>query len=83
MPVTIEVLFFAQLREAVGSAKRSLEVAEGTTVDGLVAAIAAWPEWEPVSALPLSYAVNERLVDGGHRLRDGDTLALLTPISGG
>jgi molybdopterin converting factor small subunit len=83
LPVTIEVLFFAQLKEAVGSARRSVEVADGTTVDGVVAAISAWPEWEPVSALPLSYAVNERLVGGEHRLHDGDTLALLTPISGG
>jgi molybdopterin converting factor small subunit len=81
--VTIELLFFAQLKEAVGSGGRSLHVAEGATVDDVVAAIRDWPEWRPVSTLPLAYAVNERVVAGNHRLNDGDTLALLTPISGG
>ena len=81
--MTIEVLFFAQLKEAVGSGGRSLQAPDGATVDDVVTAIRDWPEWSPVSALPLSYAVNEKLVGGNHRLSDGDTLALLTPISGG
>lgn len=83
MFVTIELLFFAQLKDAVGGGERSVQADEGATVDDVVAAIRDWPEWQSVSALPLSYAVNERLVAGDHRLNDGDTLALLTPISGG
>jgi len=81
--IIIEVLFFAQLREAVGSASRTVELADGATVDAAVAALRAWPQWETVASLPLSYAVNERVVRGSHELRDGDRLALLTPISGG
>ena len=81
--MTIELLFFEQLKEAVGGGSRSYQAADGATVDEVVAAIRRWPEWQVVSALPLSYAVNERLVGGDHRLRDGDRLALLTPISGG
>jgi molybdopterin synthase sulfur carrier subunit len=79
----IEVLFFAQLRDAVGCDSKSLDVAEGSTVDETIAAIRKWPEWSPVATLPLTAAVNERLVDGSHPLREGDRLALLTPISGG
>ena len=81
--MTIELLFFAQLREAVGGGERTVQVAEGATVDDVVAVIRDWPEWQAVSALPLTFAVNETLVAGTHRLIDGDTLALLTPISGG
>jgi molybdopterin converting factor small subunit len=81
--VKIEVLFFAQLKEAVGSGARTLELADSATVDEAVAALRAWPEWSGVSSLPLSFAVNERVVGGDHRLQEGDRLALLTPISGG
>jgi molybdopterin converting factor small subunit len=81
--VKIEVLFFAQLREAVGGGRRSLEVPGEATVNDAVEVIRAWPEWESVAELPLTFAVNERVVGGGHRLQHGDTLALLTPISGG
>lgn len=79
----IEVLFFAQLREAVGCERKTLDVAAGATVEGCVAAIRRWPEWDSVSRIPLTYAVNERIVDGRHPLSEGDRLALLTPISGG
>jgi molybdopterin converting factor small subunit len=36
-----------------------------------------------VRALPLSFAVNEEIVDRTRSLRDGDRLALLPPVSGG
>ena len=81
--MTIEVLFFAQLKEAMGCAKRSVDVEDGATVDGLVAMITAWPEWKPVCHLPLVIAVNERVTDTNQRLKDGDTVALIPPVSGG
>jgi molybdopterin converting factor small subunit len=81
--VKIEILFFAQIKDAVGSGNSKLELPDGATVDDAVTAVRAWPEWTSVSSLPLSYAVNERVVNGDHRLHEGDRLALLTPISGG
>jgi molybdopterin converting factor small subunit len=79
----IEVLFFAQLREAVGDSMRVLEVGGTPVVSDVIAVIEKWPEWRAVSSLPLTFAVNERVVDAGHQLGDGDRLALLTPIQGG
>jgi molybdopterin synthase sulfur carrier subunit len=81
--MTIELLFFAQLKEAVGAGSRKIDAADGATVADVVEEVRRWPQWGPVSELPLSFAVNERIVGRDHRLRDGDTLALLTPISGG
>jgi molybdopterin converting factor small subunit len=79
----ITVLYFAQLKEAFGSDRDLLDVPAGATVDDVVASLRDRTEWSAVSSLPLRYAVNERIVDAGTKLGDGDRLALLTPISGG
>ena len=79
----IEVLFFAQLREAIGDSRRVIDVERAAVVSDVVSLIEKWPEWRAVSSLPLTFAVNERVVDGRHPLGDGDRLALLTPIQGG
>lgn len=79
----VDILMFAQLKEAVGSATRTISLEDGATVEDVVAVVRSWPEWETVVSLPLTFAVNERVVEGGYPLSDGDRVALLTPISGG
>ena len=79
----IEILFFAQLKEALGRDDETLDVDDTSTVADVVSVLAERPEWGPVQALPLSYAVNEEHVDGSHTLGEGDRLALLPPVSGG
>ena len=81
--MTITVLYFAQLKEAFGKDGETLDVPDVTTVDDVVAGLRERREWAVISSLPLRYAVNERIVDGGTKLAGGDRLALLTPISGG
>jgi molybdopterin converting factor small subunit len=81
--MTVELLFFAQLKEALGRSHEVLEVAEGQTVDDVVGLLRDRSEWRSVASLPLAFAVDERIVGGDHELRDGDRLALLTPLSGG
>ena len=81
--IRIELLFFAQIREALGRERERLEIEDGTTVDDVVGRLRSRPEWRDVDSLPLRFAVNERIVDGDHRLSDGERLALLTPVSGG
>ena len=81
--MTIEVLFFAQLREQLGTERTSLEVPPGFKVQDVMRRLQAHPEWQSAARLPLTYAVNEHIVDNDHPLRDGDRLALLTPVSGG
>ena len=74
----IRVLFFAQLKENFG-AERVLEAPEGMTVGRLATQLTA----VAAAALPLVYAVNENFVLSDQTLQDGDTLALMTPMSGG
>lgn len=81
--MTVDLLYFAQIREAFGKNGETVDVEDGTTVEQLVATLRSREEWKSVASLPMSYAVNECVVDGGTRLRPGDRVAILTPISGG
>ncbi len=79
--ITVELLFFAQLREALGKDHEVLELEEGRTIDEVVASLRSRAEWRSVASLPLTFAVNEQVVSGTHTLRDGERLAILTPVS--
>ena len=79
----IEVLFFAQLRAALGTEREILDVQEGGKVSDVVSALRSRPAWRDIALLPLSYAVNEEFVEETCALHDGDRVALLTPVSGG
>ncbi len=81
--MNIEILFFAQLRDSFGTQCASMRLTPGDTVEAAVEQLAAKPEWRTVQALPLTFAVNEEVVGRSHPLKDGDRLAVLTPVSGG
>lgn len=77
----IIVRLFATYREAVGSSVLRWEVAEGATVEdlwrGLREAYPNLPQVKPAAAINAEYA---RLDE---RLRAGDEVAFLPPVSGG
>ncbi len=88
----VKVFFFAQLREAFGEAETSVVVEEGMTAGRLAgrllrsvaaATSLAMTENGDSGTFPLLYAVNEHFVEPEDVLKDGDTLALMTPVSGG
>ncbi len=77
------ILLFAQLAETVGANHLTLEVSDGSTVsDALDTLSARHPgiaELRPI----LAVAVNERYSTQTTVLTDGDTIALIPPVSGG
>jgi molybdopterin converting factor small subunit len=81
--VKIELLFFAQIKEAFGADGETIDIGEGTTVNEVVGELRTRDQWKTVASIPLLYAVNEKIAGGTQVLRPGDRLALLTPISGG
>lgn len=81
--MTIEVLLFAQLREALGVDRMTVSLHGEGTVDDVIRMVAEQPGWDAVSSIPLRVAVNERIVERDQRLTSGDRVALLTPVSGG
>ena len=79
----IKFLLFSGLREAVGKGEIELIVPEGTSVGSLVEFLPE--EFSKVNDLMACsrWAVNEAFVDKERILRDGDTVALISPVSGG
>ena len=79
----ITVRLFAAYREAVGSPTVAVSVPSGTT------AASVWPvlvELYPQlgdAIVPSTFAVNDDVVTAARMLEDGDTVALLAPVSGG
>ena len=77
------VLLFAQLAEALGQREVTLELADGAVVDDALEALCR--EHDAVAQLRdrIAVAVDEAYADGGTALRDGCTVALIPPVSGG
>ena len=79
----VQIKFFASLRERVGAAEISKELAEGSAVEDL------WKELQeefPQLALlkiTLLCAVNRDYVESKHILRDRDEVVFVPPVSGG
>ena len=77
----IQAQFFGALRARLGVAEQTLDLPEGCLASDAarVACETLGPEW--LRALRL--AVNEELVPADTRLKEGDQVALLPPVSGG
>jgi molybdopterin synthase catalytic subunit len=78
----ISVLYFAALREKAGRAGGEEEVPAGTTAGALWESLRARTPLADWGAPP-GLAVNGVWTGPERVLEDGDTLALLPPVSGG
>jgi molybdopterin synthase catalytic subunit len=79
--VRITLRCFAAVREALGTDSLVVEVAAGTTLEGLRQKLAA--ETPGLSRLPVAFAQNRDYARGDTVLREGDEVAFIPPISGG
>jgi molybdopterin synthase sulfur carrier subunit len=77
------VRFFAALREAVGRSEVEWELAEGATVEVLIAHLQASVPGLASWAGRAWIAVNRRYAAADTRLHDGDEVAFFPPVSGG
>ena len=76
----VRLRFFASLRELLGPGEERA-VRRGTTAGGLwESLVRATPE---AGRVRVRIAVNERYVEAGHELADGDEVAFFPPVSGG
>ena len=79
--MTIEVRFYGRLRDDFKCAEMSVEAADGIAVETLVAQLLSHNQG--LEGLPIRFAVNDAFVAGEHRLKSGDNLVLMPPVSGG
>ncbi len=79
----VTVRLFARLREIAGTSELRVEVADGGDVGALWNDLAGrHPELAPYRP-SISCAVNEEYAKFTTRLKDGDDVAFLPPVSGG
>ena len=79
----IEVLLFAQLKEAYGSGRLWIEVPGNAKISDAVSIVIGEASLRSFSGLPLRYAVNEEFQAADVSLNDNDRFALLSPVAGG
>lgn len=81
MKITIKL--FARLRELVGTHTLEYEVAEETTIAGLMAQLQeSYPKLNGVAANTI-VSLNKDFAETDTRLSEGDEVALFPPVSGG
>jgi molybdopterin converting factor subunit 1 len=78
-----EVLLFAQLAEAVGKDHLTIDLPDGAAAGDAIEVLAKGHAEIARMREALAIAVNERYGDAATRLGDGDTIALIPPVSGG
>ncbi len=81
----IRVLFFARLREQLGTAALELEHDGVSTVAAAREALVArgGEQWQLLCADNIITALNQEVVAGDAPLQDGDELAFYPPVTGG
>jgi MoaE-MoaD fusion protein len=79
----VKCLFFATLKDIVGSRQLSLDLPAGATVAELLSQLeASYPRIKDYRSVVLT-AINEEYVDLRAAIADGDEVALFPPVSGG
>ena len=83
----ISVLYFARLRETLGTGSESIALPAGVRdVEGLRALLVArGGEWghELAAGRAVRAAVNQAMAHGDTPLTDGDEIAFFPPVTGG
>lgn len=80
----VVVLYFAALRELLGKPEEDIELPEPELRIGALAQrlVQRYPELAPHLG-SVRFALNESFVDVEASVADGDTVALIPPVSGG
>ncbi|MBT4099913.1 MAG: molybdopterin converting factor subunit 1 [Gemmatimonadetes bacterium] len=79
----VEVLFFAGAKLAIGNTVLDMSLPAGATAGSLLRQLSTEnPVFAGIAAIT-RLAVNEEYVPESHVLSDGDTVAIIPPVSGG
>jgi len=82
MEIKVQILAFGACKDIIGSNKYEQQLPESSTVSVFKTKLYSdYPDLKRLNSLFL--AVNEEYADDEHSLADGDTIALIPPVSGG
>ena len=81
--IRVEVLFFAIAHDLAGTTSTSLELQDPATVRDAESALKEQFDWLGAGLASYRVAVVEEFATSDTPLRDGSTLAIIPPVSGG
>ena len=77
------VLLFAQLAESIGSDRLTIKLKDGATIEDALQELGSQHEIIASMRNTLAVAIDDRYCARNMTLCDGDTVALIPPVSGG
>jgi molybdopterin converting factor subunit 1 len=81
--MNVKVRFFAHTREIAGTEMKDMEFQEGATGADLLKTLEEqYPKFREFSSY-VALAVNEEYMHRNKELKEGDTISLIPPVSGG
>lgn len=86
---TIEVLFFAGLREQLGLSSTSVDLNDLSTASPTVGAVRSYllaqhdPDWQALNDDDVIAALNQQVVSADAPVKASDELAFFPPVTGG
>ncbi len=84
--MTVNIVFFASLRETLGVKSVDLSIPEPSKVSAVIAQLVAEhsPDWlEILTAENIRIAVNQDMINDDIVVSDGDEVAFFPPVTGG
>jgi molybdopterin synthase sulfur carrier subunit len=84
--MAVNILYFASLREAIGTGKESIDVPAGVATVGALRELLAGRSERHAALLTtnnLRAAVNQKMADLDGVVADGDEVAFFPPVTGG
>lgn len=82
-PMRINIHYFAVLADRIGRTTETLNIAEDTTVATILDELAAQHDIIRIMRPSLAAAVDNAYVPPQHKVREGDTVSIIPPVSGG
>ena len=79
----VKVLFFASLREQVGTAELTVSAGNLAEVYQQIAVILGEQAVQTLRNENIRIAINQDLIEADQQLADGDEVAFLPPVTGG
>ena len=84
--MTVKIVFFASLREALGVDSVDLQISGSSSVSALISQLSNQqsPEWLGIlTAENIRIAVNQDMINEDVGIIDGDEVAFFPPVTGG
>ncbi len=79
----VHAAYYAMLKDETGTASEAYDLPDGTTVSGLMAAIAARHPKFAAREKHLAIVSGDAYVDRSYRLKEGEEISFIPPVSGG